>query len=182
MTPRTDPGPDDIVFDFGHDGPAVIRLEQGELEITEAVTITGDGPDLLAIDAQEQSRIFNITAETGDFTFKGMTLTRGRTTGDNQSQSNADDSFSGGAIYSGTTGMLTVQNCAVTDSAVIGDLTRGGGMFVQGELALDSSTLSGNWAHAEAAASSTMARRPSLAAPSQKTQRFTAAASLTLAR
>ncbi len=106
---NTTPGPDEIVFDFGHDGPAVILLEQGELEITEAVTITGDGPDLLTIDAQEQSRIFNITAETGDFTIAGMTLTNGKTTGDNATSS--ENTFSGGAIRSLTTGILTVQKC-----------------------------------------------------------------------
>ena len=71
------PGPDEIVFDFGHDGPATILLEQGELKITDALAITGDGPDLLTIDAQQNSRIFNIVATTGDFTLAGMTLTGG---------------------------------------------------------------------------------------------------------
>ena len=61
-------GADAIVFDFGHDGPATILLEHGELKITEAVTITGDGPDLLTVDAQEQSRIFNITAGASKLT------------------------------------------------------------------------------------------------------------------
>ena len=55
----------------------------GELEITELLTVNGPGKDLLTIDAQQQSRIFNITAETGDFTIAGMTLTGGQTTGDN---------------------------------------------------------------------------------------------------
>jgi len=68
------PGADEIVFDFGHDGPATILLEHGELEITDELSITGDGLDLLTIDAQQQSRVFNITAETGDFTLAGMTM------------------------------------------------------------------------------------------------------------
>jgi hypothetical protein len=46
---NTLPGADEIVFDFGHDGPATILLEQGELEITDELSITGDGPDLLTI-------------------------------------------------------------------------------------------------------------------------------------
>ena len=57
---NTMPGPDEIVFNFGHDGPATILLMQGELQITEAVTITGDGPDLLTIDGQHQSRIIKL--------------------------------------------------------------------------------------------------------------------------
>jgi len=33
---------------------------------------------------QQQSRIFNITAETGDIAMAGMALANGQTTGDNQ--------------------------------------------------------------------------------------------------
>ncbi len=77
-------GADEIVFDFGHDGPATIQLEQGELQLTEAATITGAGPALLTIDAQQQSRIFNITAEDGDFAIEGLTLTNGQATGDDE--------------------------------------------------------------------------------------------------
>ena len=36
-------GADEIVFDFGHDGPEVILLTEGELQITDALTITGMG-------------------------------------------------------------------------------------------------------------------------------------------
>ena len=42
-------GADEIKFDFGYDGPATIQLVQGELKLTEAVTIAGPGPELLAI-------------------------------------------------------------------------------------------------------------------------------------
>ena len=91
---NTVPGADEIVFDFGHDGPATILLEDGELEITDELSITGDGPDLLTIDAQQQSRIFNITATTGDFNIVGMTITGGQMTGDNTGSS--DNTFSGG--------------------------------------------------------------------------------------
>ena len=74
-------GADEIVFDFRHDGPVTIKLEHGELQLTEAVSIVGGGPELLTIDAQKQSRIFNITAEYDDFTIEGLTLTNGKTTG-----------------------------------------------------------------------------------------------------
>ena len=135
------PGPDEIVFDFGHDGPAVILLEEGELEITEAVTITGDGPDLLTIDAQEQSRIFNITTGTGDFTIAGMTLTGGMTTGDNDFD---DNTFSGGAVRSLTTGNLAIENCDVTNSLVTGSGSYGGGIFAEGDISVSTSMITGN--------------------------------------
>ena len=141
-TANTTPGADDINFDFGHDGPAVILLEQGELEITETLTITGDGPDLITIDAQQQSRIFNIIAETGDFGFEGMTLTGGRVAGDN---ANFDDNtFNGGAIRSLTTGSLSFQNGVIGGNSVTGDAAQGGGVFALGDVTLNDSTLSGN--------------------------------------
>ena len=89
------PGADEITFDFDHDGPATILLERGELRLTEAVTITGAGPELLTIDAQQNSRIFNITSEDGDFVVEGLTLTNGKTTERNEN---------GGAIRSLTHG------------------------------------------------------------------------------
>ncbi|MFV1967351.1 MAG: hypothetical protein ACC628_18130, partial [Pirellulaceae bacterium] len=138
---NTMPGADGIVFDFGHDGPATILLEQGELRITEALSISGDGPDLLTIDAQEQSRIFNITAGTGDFTIAGMTITGGKTTGDNDP---GDNTFSGGAIRSLTTASLTIQNSAVSGSSTTGSRAEGGGVFAEGDVRVTSSTISGN--------------------------------------
>ena len=44
-------GPDEITFDFGHNGPETIVLTQGELKITDDLTITGPGAELLTIDA-----------------------------------------------------------------------------------------------------------------------------------
>ncbi|MGI9455936.1 MAG: hypothetical protein ACR2NU_05200, partial [Aeoliella sp.] len=36
-------GPDEIQFDFGHDGPATILLTRGDLEVADDLTITGLG-------------------------------------------------------------------------------------------------------------------------------------------
>ena len=63
---------------------ATITLGGTELAISEALVI--DARPLAAnvtIDANELSRIFNITATTGDFTLGGLTLTGGRTTDNN---------------------------------------------------------------------------------------------------
>jgi hypothetical protein len=144
---NTVPGADEIVFDFGHDGPATILLEHAELEITDALTITGSGPELLTIDAQEQSRIFNITAETGDFTLARMTLTGGKTTGANAGED--DNTFSGGAIRSSTIGNLTIERSDVVGSRTTGTWTKGGGLCVVGDATITSSTISGNSAGGE---------------------------------
>ena len=41
---NTVPGADEIVFDFGHDGPATILLEHGELLISDALIIDAFKP------------------------------------------------------------------------------------------------------------------------------------------
>ncbi|MBN2291452.1 MAG: right-handed parallel beta-helix repeat-containing protein [Pirellulales bacterium] len=135
------PGADEIVFDFGHDGPAMIQLEHGELEITEALAITGDGPELLTIDAQQNSRIFNITADAGNFTITGMTLTGGKTTGDN---AESETTHSGGAIRSLTAGSLAIENCNISGNSTTGMRADGGGIFAVGAVTVTSSTISGN--------------------------------------
>ena len=58
------------------------------------------------IDAQQQSRIFNITDHFDDFTFAGLTLTGGRTTGDNPLLSVL---HSGGAVHSDSNGDLFIE-------------------------------------------------------------------------
>ena len=133
LSANMSPGPDEIEFDFGHDMPATILLQHGELVLTHALTITGRGQDRLTIDAQEQSRIFNITAQTGDFTIAGMTLTRGRTTSGN----------GGGVRMPSEEARLFIQDSANDDNATLGDNTSGGGVSARW-LSVRSSTISGN--------------------------------------
>ena len=135
-------GDDTITFAAALSGQA-INLGGSELEITEAVTI--DAMALAAnvtIDANELSRIFNVTAPTGDFQFNGLTLTGGRTTGDNANI--FDNTFSGGALRSLTTGNLTLDRSTITGSSTEGVIARGGGVFAQGNVTLTNSTVSGN--------------------------------------
>ena len=137
------PGADEIVFDFGHDGPATILLTQGELKIEDSLTITGPGAELLTIDAQQQSRIFNISATTGDFASSGMTLTKGSTSGE-------DAAFSGGAIHSTSTGLLTLDGVHFVGNRTLGLDARGGAVYasatldIQDSLFLENSTAGNN--------------------------------------
>ena len=157
-------GTDTITFDSAvFTTPQTMVLALGETVIGEAVTIIGPGHELLTIDVQQQLRIFNITATTGDFTIAGLTLTGRRTTGDNTSPS--DTTYSGGAILSlttanltidqstisanSTTGILASGGVALTGSAVNGNSTagsnaHGGGIRSYGGVTLAQSTVSGN--------------------------------------
>ena len=67
----------------------------------------------MTINANQASRIFNITATTGDFTLGGLTLTGGRTTA-------GGTAGSGGAIRSLITGNLTLDQSTVSGSSTLG--------------------------------------------------------------
>ena len=119
-------------------GPATITLGGAELAISEALVI--DARPLAAnvtIDANELSRIFNITATTGDFTLGGLTLTGGRTTANGSAGR-------GGAIRSLTTGNLTLDQSTVSGNSTAGNFAYGGGIFAYGAVTLTQSTVSGN--------------------------------------
>ncbi|MEM9222917.1 MAG: right-handed parallel beta-helix repeat-containing protein [Pseudomonadota bacterium] len=146
-------GADTITFAAGLSG--TLRLTQGELVITDAVTvdggglitITGDAADDDVTDANDitdvaasgaafltdNSRVFNITASTAATTLSGLTITGGRTTADTQ--------------YGG--GVRSVANLTLVGSTVAGNSTAGydsygGGIFSRGTVTLANSTVSGN--------------------------------------
>src|SRR3954471_4069197 len=89
-------------------GPATILLKQGELKITDALTINGPGASVLTIDASQLSRIFNITATSGDYAISGIMTTGGKTIGSNllTSPPYLATTFNGGAIRSASLGTL----------------------------------------------------------------------------
>ncbi len=113
-------------------GPATILLTSGEIVITDALTINGPGANRLTIDAQQQSRIFSITATSGSYEISGLTLTGGKTTGN------------GGALRSVTSGSLIINNCVVENSQVTGSGADGGGISAGGTLTLIDTVINNN--------------------------------------
>ncbi|HOX01951.1 MAG TPA: Ig-like domain-containing protein [Candidatus Paceibacterota bacterium] len=95
--------------------PALIRLnhQQGPLLLERNLTLKGPGADLLVISGdsdgnrQPDTQLFQVRAAV---VIEGVTLTHGR----NRLPSGADTS--GGAIYVGLAGQLTLRACAVTES------------------------------------------------------------------
>lgn len=132
------PGADEITFDFGHDGPEVILLTAGELLITDELTITGDGPELLTIDAQQHSRVINFAAESESLTLTGLTVARGFVTGDAEH---------GAGIRFESTGVLSLTSTTVAGNS--GAYFGGGIYVVSGSLMMSESTLEGNSAQQE---------------------------------
>jgi CSLREA domain-containing protein len=143
MIANNRPQNDIIAFDPALFSTAqTMNLNLGAIQISDDLIIQGPGQERLTIDAQQLSRIFNITATTGDFTIEGLTLTRGRTVLDNQP---AVDTHSGGAIRSLSNGTLTLIDCTVRDSSTGGTDANGGGIFASaGDVTLIRTTVSGN--------------------------------------
>ena len=96
-----------------------------------SVTIVSLGTEKLTIDANQQSRVFNIV-EDAEVGLGGLVITGGYTTD------------SGGGIYS--TGTLTVADCTISGNTATStsSSTGGGGIDSYGTLTVTNSTISGN--------------------------------------
>ena len=137
------PGADTITFASSLDGNE-LDLTLGHMTITDPVTITGRGLSNTIIDAQQMSRVFDITTTAGNVQLNGMTLKQGRTTSNNVSPFGGPVN-NGGAIRSLTTGTLTISDSLLTGNSTVGDIAFGGAVFHDGgSLVVVRSTLSGN--------------------------------------
>jgi|LSQX01.2.fsa_nt_gb hypothetical protein len=116
---------DTILFDEALNG-SVITLTSGELLLDKPISIVGPGPDLLTIDGNASSSIFNMeqasfpTAGTYSFWISGLTVSNGVTS-----------SGGGGGIRAHISDYqwrfnLTVSNCVVTSNLSTGNIGGGG--------------------------------------------------------
>ena len=134
------PGAHTITFSSLFDTAQEIDLILGQLEITDTLTLTGPGQDLLTIDAQQSSRVLHFSENTGDLTLAGLTVTGGLTTA----------GVSGGGIRFDSLGSLTLLDSLVTNNAAGDGLPGnfgggGGGIYTGfGMVTLTNSTVSGN--------------------------------------
>jgi hypothetical protein len=141
-----------------------ITLSSGELLVDKSVTINGAGADVLAVDGNATSRVFQIgSGET--VTISGLTIRNGHddTTGggiDNESGATLtitnstlsgntagsvdNPAVAGGGIFN--SGTLTIVNSTVSANTAGGISGRGGGVLNGGTLTIVNSTVSGNTA------------------------------------
>ncbi|MEE3715381.1 DUF4347 domain-containing protein [Tumidithrix elongata RA019] len=118
-------GADEIRFGFSG---TPIALTTGQIVITDALTISGNGSTNTIIDGNANGRIFNITAAV-PVTISGVTIRNGRTAG------------GGGGILS--SGAVTLINSTLSGNTVITNGS-GGGISSSGAVILINSTVSGN--------------------------------------
>lgn len=130
------PGADVIDFLLGS-GPQTITLTSGNLFINSNIDIIGPGADLLTIDGNRTSNVFQVGTLYGKpptVTISGLTIANG-------SANNLIDNARGGGIYS--RGNLIVTNSTLRDNTA----GNGGGIYSDGTLVVTNSTLSGNRAN-----------------------------------
>lgn len=125
------PGPDTVTFATALTG-LTITLTGLELQVFGDLSITGPGDTLLTIDANNASRVFNITSGAL-VTLTGFTITGGL--------ASSSGDHGGGIISLGT---LTLSNMLITGNAAT---DRGGGIYNNGgALTVLDSRISGNTA------------------------------------
>jgi len=106
----------------------VITLTTGELAVDKSVTINGASADVLAIDGNTTSRVFNIGFPSQTVTISGLTIR------------NAQGNF-GGGIFISNAPTATIINCTVSGSRA----GFGGGIFSDAALlTIANTTISGN--------------------------------------
>jgi hypothetical protein len=114
---------DTVDFDASLDGQT-IDFTSGAINIDKSLTIEGPGASQLTIDAGHNSQIF--TATNGNLSISGLTLANGAALKE------------GGAIYTESTGTLTVSECTFIGNTAGGpggsaeesNLGHGGAIFV----------------------------------------------------
>ena len=134
-TANGSPGFDSITFSAALSGQT-IHLTAGQLTISETVEIDGLGAKNTIVDADANSRVFNVTAGAGDVTFAGLSIMGGKTVADNER---------GAGIRFLSTGTLKVIDSVISDNTTGGFESFGGGIYTNtGAMVLVGSLISGN--------------------------------------
>ena len=107
----------------------VITLTTGALLVNKSVTINGAGADVLAVDANMSSRVFQIPVSGETITISGFTIRNGH------------DGNAGGGIDNENNATLTITNCTISGNVA----GLGGGTFNNGMLTITSTTISDNF-------------------------------------
>ena len=108
-------------------GPATIVLDRNELVLEGTLAVLGPGADLLTLDADRRSRVFN--ADSGTVAISGMTIRGGETTD------------SGGGVLNDAE--LTLDSVVLVDNHAAGE---GGAVNNEGTLIMVNGLLAGNTA------------------------------------
>lgn len=129
-------GTDAIFFDGGLSGSVLLDASLGQLTITESVSLVGSGPQTIAVDAQGNSRVIDVSATDGNVLIEGLTITGGAVTGEDET---------GGGIRFQSSDTLTVNNSVISGNSTDGIASPGGGIQTfGGNIVVTDTTITGN--------------------------------------
>ena len=145
-------------IDFNLTLPATITLASGEIAISQNLTITGPGANLLTISGNSSSRVFNVNSNLASLALSGVTIANGFTSGIGAGiisdfgggLSVVDCSFAGnftesaGGAIGTNIGNLVVSGCAFTGNT---GSTSGAIVSTSNVLTISNSTFNGNSAN-----------------------------------
>lgn len=125
-------GTNSITFDSRLAGHTIF-MDYGDFEVAKSLTIDAlllDGG--VIIDAQRQSRIFDMNSASEDLTLAGLTLQGGLTTGDNSTTPHFTlNPSDGGGIRFNSRGTLTLLKTTLRANQTTGDRAMGGGIYTR---------------------------------------------------
>ncbi|MBI3866448.1 MAG: CSLREA domain-containing protein [Planctomycetia bacterium] len=125
-----------IVFQAGLVGTIALDPAVGTLTISSSLKIEGLGATSTIIDAQQNSRVFDVTSSAGDVALGSLAVTNGKTTFKND--------FGAGIRFL-SSGALTLSSCTISANSTTGSGAKGAGIYTNtGSVTLLSSTVSGN--------------------------------------
>ena len=108
-----------------------ITLTNGQLNVSNSVSLLGPGPGTLTVSGNHASRVFSVTGT--NVTFSGLTIANGQSGINN-----------GGGICLNSGVTMTVSNCIVSGNCAT-NYDEGGGIYnYYGNLTVVGSTMSGN--------------------------------------
>ncbi|MFN6534840.1 MAG: choice-of-anchor Q domain-containing protein [Nostoc sp. EkiNYC01] len=137
-------GADTITFagsTFTDSTPDTITLTSGQLSVTDSVTITGTGANLLTINGNNASRVFEFGGGgSKTYNLEGVTITGGNGVGNGTG-------FGGGINMNDGDDTLNIDRTVITGNTANSGGNTGGGLYVGfGTLNLTNSTVSNNTA------------------------------------
>jgi hypothetical protein len=112
------------------------KLTSGQLEVDARVSIKGAGARKAIVDANRDSRVFDVAGDQGTVRFSGLTIREGDT----------EAAGNGGGILSGSGTKLVLTELAVLNNHVItdSDFRSGGGVYSFGPVVIKRSLFAGN--------------------------------------
>jgi hypothetical protein len=129
-------GADFIHFDPSLAGSVLLDASLGPLQISDSVTLLGPGQQIISVDGQDSSRVFDLTDTAGDVTISRLTISGGRLSGDNET---------GAGVRSASPGTLTIEQTTISGNVTTGAGGIGAGIHQPaGPLVLSETVISGN--------------------------------------